>query len=522
MGNTKELALIMKGGGIKGLAYVGALEELSKHYDFTWYAGTSAGAISAILLASGYTHEELKTILQEKDFRDFKDAGFIKKFYNLFTKSGLYEANTFTIWLDQLLAKKLKSPVRIELKDLPNRATVYASRRGKEALVFDSEDPTRSEESAAFTARCSMAIPFIFTPQSSEGLRVFDGGAQNNYPVNQLLQDNPNTDFIGLYLGTEHFEGHEKKSVFSELLSIWTESSDVAALQEHADKTVIIDPRPISTLKFSLTQEEKQFLLECGRIGALNFLNEKDKIELDEDEFEVRKRKLESKREKLQKSVTRKKRNKKFILWVFLVIIAFTVYWNWDRIFPPKAKFFAAKIELKNSNNKALKIEQGALVLNINGVNVWADIDSKGSAIIDSIPIDMIGMEINEINVKNPNRNLIYIPILKGSKYKIDRLNKYVTVVEIYLKGSDTIWGKVIDSKNDSPLNGVKVKVLFNDSIAITNSEGKYSIKIPAGQIPEVSEIIKLEYSLKGYKIETKSIEMPRTQSADIIMEKIN
>ena len=58
-----QIALVMKGGGIKGLAYVGAIEILEKFYNFTWYTGTSAGAITAILLGSGYNHEELQKIL---------------------------------------------------------------------------------------------------------------------------------------------------------------------------------------------------------------------------------------------------------------------------------------------------------------------------------------------------------------------------------------------------------------------------------------------------------------------------
>ena len=47
-------ALIMKGGGIKGLAYVGAIEHLSQHHTFNWYVGTSAGAVAAVLLGAGY------------------------------------------------------------------------------------------------------------------------------------------------------------------------------------------------------------------------------------------------------------------------------------------------------------------------------------------------------------------------------------------------------------------------------------------------------------------------------------
>ncbi|MEM1336318.1 MAG: patatin-like phospholipase family protein [Bacteroidota bacterium] len=42
-----KCTLILKGGGIKGIAYVGALKELRAHCNFNWYAGTSAGATTA-------------------------------------------------------------------------------------------------------------------------------------------------------------------------------------------------------------------------------------------------------------------------------------------------------------------------------------------------------------------------------------------------------------------------------------------------------------------------------------------
>jgi len=67
-------ALIMEGGGIKGLAYVGALEVLSGKYAFDWYVGTSAGAIAAVLLAAGYTTAEMNEILRAKNFKIFLTA----------------------------------------------------------------------------------------------------------------------------------------------------------------------------------------------------------------------------------------------------------------------------------------------------------------------------------------------------------------------------------------------------------------------------------------------------------------
>jgi len=55
----ETVALIMKGGSVKGLAYIGAPRELEKYYDFDWFIGTSADAIAAVLLAAGYSAEHL-------------------------------------------------------------------------------------------------------------------------------------------------------------------------------------------------------------------------------------------------------------------------------------------------------------------------------------------------------------------------------------------------------------------------------------------------------------------------------
>lgn len=321
-------ALIMKGGGIKGIAYIGALDELLKYYTFNWYAGTSAGAIAAALLSVGYENTELEKILGDKDFNDFKDARFFRKFYNLLTKSGFYTANEFTVWMDNLLASKLQKKTAVKFNDLPNRLSIYASRKDKRALVFDSQNPSSDKQRVAYAARCSMSIPIIFTPEKSEGLKVFDGGVQNNFPLNQLLTDNPGTKFIGLYLGPEIYEGERKTSIFSNLLSIWTESNDVEALEEYGDDIVVIDPRPISTLKFNLNKEEKDFLIEAGRLSAINFLDKNNLIKKKPSDYENRRQSLSETRTALKKKY---KRKKLFKIASFLLIICaiYGVYVFW-------------------------------------------------------------------------------------------------------------------------------------------------------------------------------------------------
>lgn len=317
---TNDYALIMKGGGIKGLAYVGALEVLSDHFKFNWFAGTSAGAISAVLLSAGFDHKELKDVLYKKNFNDFKDTWFLKGFYNLFTKGGFYEAKTFTTWIERLLAKKLEQSTEVKLKSLPNRTSIYASSKGKSALVFDSNDIKINESGAGFAVRCSMSIPYVFVPQKNFGYTVFDGGIQNNYPVEALLKNNPDTKFLGLYLGVEHYQGNKNSSVFKELIRIWTESIDYEALEKYKNETIIIDTNPISTLRFNLSKQEKDFLVDCGKVYTwkylvkLNLINKKDIL-------------LDSKIDSLEKTrhiLIKKKRKRKAIRVIIILIIALT------------------------------------------------------------------------------------------------------------------------------------------------------------------------------------------------------
>ncbi|NGX53060.1 MAG: hypothetical protein KR126chlam5_01367 [Candidatus Anoxychlamydiales bacterium] len=68
--------LVLEGGGVKGIAYVGALKELESLNalsDLKRVAGTSAGAITATFIALGYDIDEIQAILFETDFSQFLD-----------------------------------------------------------------------------------------------------------------------------------------------------------------------------------------------------------------------------------------------------------------------------------------------------------------------------------------------------------------------------------------------------------------------------------------------------------------
>ena len=337
-----NLALIMKGGGIKGLAYVGALDLLRDEYDFSWFVGTSAGAITAILLAAGYTVEELQEILEEKNFNDFFDAKWYQYPTNLMFKWGVHPAKAFTDWLDILLAEKLGKRTEVTLGDIQtktgNRVTVYASQQRKRALVFDStKEPTTL---AAHAARCSMSIPFVFTPAKQNGKLVFDGGVQNNFPIGKLREDHGEVPFISLFLGTDSFEPIKESSLLQVLRDIVLGQGEDEDVDKFRMQTVVIDPRPISTLDFELSKEEKEYLLATGQIGAVKHLLKNGKEWTTKEELAG----CEKTKEDLALKVSniRRSRKRKKLLWRWVrrvscvLAVAIIYYWIWPMVFPNK------------------------------------------------------------------------------------------------------------------------------------------------------------------------------------------
>lgn len=344
--------LVMKGGGVKGLAYVGALKELEKHYNFEWYVGTSAGAISAVLLAAGYNSSELEIELS-KDFSTFKDANilglnffpinYLGMSWNIISKSGFHQAITFTDWIKELLSKKLDFPenLTVQLKDLKHRVTIYACRKDRDALIFDSAEAETQKKGAAYAVRCSMAIPLIFTPERSESLKVFDGGARNNYPIGILKATNKQIkkkDILGLYLGGEKFDSSRhsflsrafSNSILGNLLSIWTESVDEQNLRRYLKQTIIIDPFPISTLNFNLNPQEKDFLLNSGKLSALKYLIKNDKVQKIDTNFDELDRKVKEGRENLIKKYKHRKLLKVLIFLISIILFYFVFFCPWS------------------------------------------------------------------------------------------------------------------------------------------------------------------------------------------------
>jgi predicted acylesterase/phospholipase RssA/tetratricopeptide (TPR) repeat protein len=332
-----KCVLVMKGGGAKGLAYVGALQVLQQYYEFTWFVGTSAGAIAAVLLAAGYSADELESILAEKSFSEFMDAKWYSWPTNLIFKKGLFPGLELNYWLENLLNRKVPgNATAVRLEQLHHRCTVYAARRGTEVLEFDSGTPATKEKEAVLAVRASVAIPYVFQPQFDSEQRVYDGGLRHNYPLLTFLNKH-NKDgqlkFLGLYLSPTVYK-HRRRTPFivSDLLGYWLSGSDEQALKDYAKETVVIDPAPVSTLKFNLTDTEKKFLIAAGRAAALDYVSRQSNIPRAPSTGEIKLARdlTETMRAQVRQAVRRRRSRTAVILLGLAFIVLVAAAWGFD------------------------------------------------------------------------------------------------------------------------------------------------------------------------------------------------
>jgi len=67
--------LVLEGGGVKGIALVGAISVLEERgYEFRRVAGTSAGAIVGSLVAADARAAQLEEIMRAVEYRRFRDG----------------------------------------------------------------------------------------------------------------------------------------------------------------------------------------------------------------------------------------------------------------------------------------------------------------------------------------------------------------------------------------------------------------------------------------------------------------
>ena len=316
--NDQYADLVFEGGGVKGIGLAGAYAALSEQgFEPKCVAGTSAGAITAALVAAGYSSTELDEILLRLPFADFKDpdwwdkAGTPGKLVSLIREKGIYEGRFFRDWIARLLEAKgitRFGHVSFEQEDRAEkgyRLKVIASDvTHRRMLVLPDDaghlgiDPDELE--IAYAVRMSMSIPIFFepvvheNPKTGEEHLIVDGGMLSNFPVwlfdakgreprwptfgLMLVEPDPKVPLGHRIRGEDH--GVPRGSLIDYLKSL--ASTMMAAHDrlylENATfaRTVPIPTLGVGTTEFDIAPDRIRSLYESGHEAAVSFLDQWD------------------------------------------------------------------------------------------------------------------------------------------------------------------------------------------------------------------------------------------------------
>ncbi len=195
--------LALEGAGIRGLAYCGtikALEETKILPQIKRISGTSAGAITAMLISIGYTANEIETIIGSTNFAKFNDGGFpfLGGLHRLVKNYGWYKGNKFEKWLGKLIATKTTNENITFLELQKKYKSLYitgTSLSTQQTIVFSAENfPNMPVRNAI---RISMSIPMYYkavimdeqgnfyktAPKNLNYHVMVDGGFLQNLPI---------------------------------------------------------------------------------------------------------------------------------------------------------------------------------------------------------------------------------------------------------------------------------------------------------------------------------------------------
>jgi len=167
---TKDVALVLSSGGARGLAHIGAIEELEEQgYRITSIAGCSMGALIGGVYAAGKLDEfrEWMKTVDRKKMLDLTD--FSLSLNHIVKGSRIIEA--IMDFVPDMLIEDLPIPYCAVATDL---------RAGRE-VVFN--------KGSLFDAiRASISLPSFYEPVYRDDMILIDGGVTNPIPMNRVVR----------------------------------------------------------------------------------------------------------------------------------------------------------------------------------------------------------------------------------------------------------------------------------------------------------------------------------------------
>ena len=167
----RRVALVLAGGGARGVAHIGAIEELeSRGFEIAAVAGTSMGALVGGIYASGHLAAFKEWMCSLDKYKVFGLVDFA------LSSEGLVKGDRVMKAMQELIPD-----VRIEQMPVPFAAVAADLLTGREVVL---------DRGGLYDAiRASISIPSVFRPVHRDGMVLVDGGTVNPLPLNRVRRE---------------------------------------------------------------------------------------------------------------------------------------------------------------------------------------------------------------------------------------------------------------------------------------------------------------------------------------------
>jgi NTE family protein len=297
--------LVLEGGGVKGIALVGAISVLEERgYQFRRVAGTSAGAIVGSLVAANARAAELEEIMRGVDYRQFRDGPrwrglFLGKAAALMFQQGIYEGQFVKDWLGERLGRlgvhtfadlAYHDPERPPDPEHAYRLVVMTCDISQGCLrrlpwEYDRYGLPHADQPVVDAVRASVSIPFFYKPARltdayGNDCWLVDGAMVSRFPIGVFDVPpglEPRWPTFGIRLGAAPgpVEVNGTKSMSWAMLNTMTGFYDRLHIDDAAAaaQTIVIDTGTVRATDFNLDRDTQDLLFRKGREAALDFLD---------------------------------------------------------------------------------------------------------------------------------------------------------------------------------------------------------------------------------------------------------
>lgn len=289
-----QIDCVFSGGGMKAYAFLGTLQSIDeKNLQIERTAGTSAGAILASLVAARYETDEIVTLFEELNVKNLLDPPLASKRFPLlkwilfYFQMGLYKGDLFENWLSDILAQKGIETFS-DIKEGYLKIVVSDVSLGKLIVIPDDLQRVYGIDPKTFkvatAVRMSASFPYFFMPkkimnQKNVKSYIVDGGLLSNFPL-WIFRDR-NRDkrpVLGVTLSDSlenqtPYEINHALDMMHALFHAMLRAHDARYVSNSMKDNIIFIPvKEIKTMDFSISDQEKNLLIQLGKEKAEHFL----------------------------------------------------------------------------------------------------------------------------------------------------------------------------------------------------------------------------------------------------------